>query len=53
MPVVTHSLHWIADPGFRAAIARYLAQEARAIDSDIGVLASYGPFRHTVVEEQE
>ncbi len=32
LPVPVHSLHWIADPAFRAAIARYLDQERRAVD---------------------
>ena len=49
----THSLHWIADPGFRDAVARYLAGRARAVDEEIEVLTSYGPFRRMQIEEQE
>ncbi|MBE2277166.1 MAG: N-acetyltransferase, partial [Rhodobacteraceae bacterium] len=46
LPGETHSLHWIADPGFRAAVADYLARESRAVDEEIEILAAYGPFRH-------
>ena len=53
MPVVTHSLHWVADPGFREAIERYLEAERAAVDEEIEVLTSYGPFRQAVVEERE
>jgi predicted N-acyltransferase len=45
LPVETHSLHWIADPGFRRAVADYLAQERRAVGEEIDVLTAYGPFR--------
>ncbi|MBS1302130.1 GNAT family N-acetyltransferase [Loktanella sp. SALINAS62] len=53
LPVATHSLHWIADPGFRDAIARYVQAETRAVDEDIEVLTSYGPFRRDHREEQQ
>ena len=46
MPVTTHSLHWVADPGFRDAIARYLEAERAAVGEEIEVLTSYGPFRN-------
>ena len=45
LPVATHSLHWIADPSFRAAVARYLDQERAAVDQEIEVLTDFGPFR--------
>ena len=45
LPHATHSLHWIADAGFRKAVSRYLDQERRAVDEEIEVLTSYGPFR--------
>ena len=45
LPVPVHSLHWIADAGFHDAIARYLDAERTAVDRDIEVLTSYGPFR--------
>ncbi len=53
LPVVTHSLHWIGDPGFRDAVARYLEQEREAVDHEVEVLTRYGPFRRVQVEEQE
>lgn len=45
MPVQTHSLHWIADEGFRRAVSQFLEQEQRAVDEDIEILTSYGPFK--------
>ena len=53
LPVATHSLHWINDPGFRAAIADYLKRERAAVDHEIEVLTGYGPFRKTHIEEQD
>jgi hypothetical protein len=53
LPVPIHSLHWIADAGFRDAVARYLEAERAAMDEDIEVLTGYGPFRRTAVEEQD
>jgi predicted N-acyltransferase len=53
MPVTTHSLHWIADEGFKNAIDQYLVAERAAVDEEIEVLTSYGPFKHANVEEQE
>ncbi len=50
LPVETHSLHWIADPGFREAVARYLEQERCAVGEEIEVLTAYGPFRRTLAE---
>jgi predicted N-acyltransferase len=52
-PVTCHSLHHIPDPGFRRAIAQFLEAEARAVEQDIEVLTTYGPFRRTQIEEQE
>ena len=53
LPAETHSLHWIADKGFSEAIERYLEAERRAVEEDIEVLTSYGPFRKANVTEQE
>ena len=53
LPVPIHSLHWIRQPGFADAVARYLEAERRAVAEDIEVLTAYGPFRKTQVEEQE
>ena len=52
LPVTTHSLHWIRDPGFERAVAEYLEAEKAAIDDEIEILTSYGPFRQ-VTEEPE
>lgn len=53
LPVPVHSLHHIPDPGFRAAVARYLVEERRAVDEEIEVLTGYGPFRKSTAAEQE
>ena len=53
MPVTTHSLHWIRDPGFANAIGEYLEAERRAIDQDIEILTSYGPFRRNQEEDHQ
>ncbi len=53
LPVATHSLHWMADPGFSDAVARYLEAERAAMEEDIEILTAYGPFRKAQVEEQE
>ena len=53
LPVETHSLHWVADPGFAGAVERYLAEERAAVAEDIEILTSYGPFRKVEVEEQQ
>ena len=53
LPVPVHSLHWIADPGFRKAIARYLDQERRAMGEEIDTLTTYGPFRKDHIEEKD
>ncbi|ARO13676.1 hypothetical protein BVG79_00320 [Ketogulonicigenium robustum] len=45
LPRATHSLHWIADPAFRDAVARFVAAETAAVDEEIEVLTSFGPFR--------
>ncbi|MGL6209468.1 MAG: GNAT family N-acetyltransferase [Paracoccaceae bacterium] len=51
LPVPVHSLHWIADAGFRNAVSRYLDQERRAVDQEIEVLTAYGPFRRVTSED--
>ena len=53
LPTQTHSLHWVADPGFADAIARYLEAEREAIEEEIEVLTDYGPFKKAHVEEQQ
>ncbi len=53
LPVVTHSLHWFGDAGFSDAVARYLQAEREAVDDEIDVLTSYGPFKKVEIEEQQ
>ncbi len=53
MPTPTHSLHWFGDPGFRDAVARYLDAERTAVDHEIEVLTSYGPFRNSNQEDHQ
>ncbi|WP_458791544.1 GNAT family N-acetyltransferase [Yoonia sp. MH D7] len=53
LPHETHSLHWFGDAGFRDAVGRYLAAERDAVDHEIEVLTSYGPFRKSHTEEQQ
>ncbi|MBB5684377.1 GNAT family N-acetyltransferase [Sphingobium boeckii] len=44
-PVPTWSAHYIADPGFRAAIADFLRRERQAVERDIDALTEMGPFK--------
>ena len=53
LPSPVHSLHWIADSGFRDAVARYLEAERRAVDEEIEVLTAYGPFRRGEPDERD
>jgi predicted N-acyltransferase len=53
LPVATHSLHWFGDAGFQDAVARYLVAEREAVDHEIEVLTSYGPFRKTDMEDHQ
>jgi len=53
LPVYTHSLHWMGDPGFSDAVARYLEAEAQAVGEDIEILTGYGPFRKDQMEDHE
>ena len=52
LPTTTHSLHWVADPGFEKALRDYLDAEKAAVDEEIEVLTSYGPFRKTGSDQQ-
>ncbi|TDK43951.1 GNAT family N-acetyltransferase [Antarcticimicrobium luteum] len=53
LPSQTHSLHWIADPGFAEAVRQFLVAERAAVDEEIEILTDYGPFKKTNVEEKE
>ena len=46
LPEAVHSAHWIADPALREPVARYLDQERRAVEEDMGYLtAEFSPFK--------
>ncbi len=44
-PVPTWSAHYIADPGFRRAVADFLVRERRAVEHEIAALDAMTPFR--------
>ena len=44
-PVPTWSAHFIADPGFRAAVADFVERERRAVEREIAFLGELTPFR--------
>jgi predicted N-acyltransferase len=44
-PVRTCSAHWIADPRFRDAVARFLAQERGGMEAYLDELSERLPFR--------
>ena len=46
LPVTTHSAHWIAHDGFRAAVERFLDAERRGINEEINAIEMQAtPFR--------
>ena len=45
LPTPTYSAHWIADPGLRDAVARYLVEERRQVAYAQKVLTEHGPFK--------
>jgi uncharacterized protein len=45
LPSPTYSAHWIRDPGFRRAVADFLARERRAVAYEMDELAELSPFR--------
>ncbi len=45
LPVETRSAHWIADPGFRAAVADFLDRERAGVRADRLYLGERTPFR--------
>jgi len=44
-PVKTWSAHWVADPGFRAAIADFLEREREGVANDQVLLDVRTPFK--------
>jgi predicted N-acyltransferase len=45
LPVETYSAHWIADPGLRRAVERFLVQEREMISRTNVDLTELGPYR--------
>jgi uncharacterized protein len=43
--VPTYSAHYIANPGFRAAVADFLERETQAMEREIEFLGEMGPFK--------
>ena len=50
LPVETHSAHWIADPGFRNAVEKFLERERMHVHAEMAGLSEYSPFRKDGVE---
>jgi predicted N-acyltransferase len=48
LPEATYSAHWIADPSFRDAVARFLEEERRYVTEDIEHVEQRSPFNATV-----
>lgn len=48
LPEATFSAHWIADPGFRDAVARFLEEERQYVAEDIEHVEARSPFNATV-----
>ena len=46
-PTPTYSAHYIPDPGFREAVARYLEAERRAVAAEIEALGEMAPFKRS------
>ncbi len=45
VPVLTHSAHFIPDPGFRKAVAQFLEHERRATQHERRLLLQESPYR--------
>jgi uncharacterized protein len=45
LPATTWSAHYIADPGFRSAVADFLERERRAVEREQEFLGELGPFK--------
>lgn len=51
-PVITYSNHWIKEPGFRAAIQQFVAQEAEGVRQYAAEAAGLLPFKSSVPNDQ-
>ena len=45
LPVPTYSAHYIRDPGFREAVANFLAHETPAVAAEMAGLSQLSPFK--------
>jgi hypothetical protein len=48
LPEATYSAHWIADPGFRRAVADFLDSERRYVQEEIDFVEHRSPFKATL-----
>ena len=48
LPEPTYSAHWIADPGFRDAVSRFLDEERSYVEEDIAHVEQRSPFNATI-----
>lgn len=54
LPVPIYSVHWLAEPSFQQAVARYLEEERAHMTGMIAALDQHSPFRQvTPTEESE
>ena len=51
-PMLTHSVHWIAEPRFRGAIADYLERERAHVEAQGEAMADMTPFRKDLLREK-
>ena len=51
LPVETYSAHWLADPGLKRAVERYLVEERKAVKEEVVEMAALGPFKRGNVTE--
>ncbi len=51
LPALTHSAHWIAQPGFRSAVADFLARETPALRQYARELLQHSPYRDEVTPD--
>jgi predicted N-acyltransferase len=45
LPTKTYSVHYLADPALRRAVADFLQRERRSVDAACEVLTEHGPYR--------
>ena len=51
LPVATYSLHWVAEPSFKRAVANFLTEERTHMDEQREMLAEFAPFRKVIAAE--